>query len=109
MGAAVDVKLWAGIGAGPLAWTAQLLVSYPIAQLTCHAGFASQHSPAIHVISAAALAAIAVGAGSVFRLREAGPERVQFMARLGLLSCALFAAVVIATWAPLLVLNNCEG
>jgi hypothetical protein len=111
LGAKTDLKLWATILAGPTAWVAQLGLSYPIAQLTCHAGFAPQHPGTIHAISIAALGVIAAGAFLSWPLRTASAEqqRVRFMAQLGLLMCALFMLVVLATWVPPFIMNNCEG
>jgi hypothetical protein len=40
---------------------------------------------------------------------ETVEQRVRFMAQLGVMSCALFALVVIATWLPPFILNNCEA
>jgi hypothetical protein len=110
LGATTDLKLWAGILIGPIAWTIQLLLSYPIAQLTCHAGFASQHPAALHSISVAALIAIGGGAFLSWQMhRQEVPEREQFMARLGLLTCALFALVVLATWVPPFIIHDCQA
>ena len=109
MGAKADLKLWAGILAGPTAWVAQLSMVYPIAQLTCHAGFAPQHPGSLHAISIAALVLTAIGALLSWQGRHGGPQRVRFMAQLGLLMCALFAIVVIATWVPPFILHNCES
>lgn len=109
MGAKADLKLWAGILAGPAAWVAQLSLAYPIAQLTCHAAFASQHPGTLHAISVTALVLIAVGAMFSWNMRDGDPQRVRFMAQLGLMMCALFALVVIATWVPPFILHNCEA
>jgi hypothetical protein len=110
LGAKTDLRLWAGILAGPIAWIAQLSAVYPIAQLTCHAGFAPQHPGTIHAISIAALAATLTGACASWPLRgESSAQRVRFMANLGLLLVALFALVVIATWVPVFVMTNCEA
>lgn len=111
MGAKTDLRLWGSILAGPAAWIAQLGLSYPIAQLTCHSGFAPQHPGTIHAISVAALAVIAVGAFMSWPLRiaPAGQARVRFMAQLGLLMCGIFMLVVIATWIPPFIMHNCEG
>ena len=108
MGAKVDLKLWAGILAGPSAWVAQLSLVYPIAQLTCHAGFAPQHTESLHAISIAALVLISVGAALSWQMRSGNAQRVRFMAQLGLMMCALFTLVVIATWVPPFILHNCE-
>lgn len=109
MGATTDLKLWTGILAGPAAWSVQLALSYPIAQVTCHASFASQHPGTLHAIAFGALAAVAAAAWLPRPLRHASHPRVRFMARLGLLTCALFALVVIATWFPVFVLHDCQA
>ena len=111
MGAKTDLKLWAGILAGPGAWMAQLALSYPIAQLTCHSGFAPQHPGTIHAIAIAALVTIAIGVFVSWPLRSApaSEQRVRFMADLGLLMCVLFMLVVIATWLPPFFISNCEA
>jgi hypothetical protein len=110
LGTTLDLKLWTGILAGPLAWTAQLALSYPVAQLTCYAGGASQHTGALHAISAATLVAVFAGACLAWTTwRRSVAERQRFMALLGVLSCALFAFVVIATWLPSFIMHNCEA
>ena len=110
LGAKTDLKLWTGILAGPAAWIAQLSLVYPIAQLTCHSGFAPQHTGTLHAISTAALVTIAFGGLVSWPLRnETSEQRVRFMSRLGLLTCALFALVVLATWAPAFIMSNCEA
>jgi hypothetical protein len=110
LGSKTDLRLWAGILAGPIAWVAQLSLIYPIAQLTCHAGFAPQHAGTLHAISIAALIATVFGAFASWPFRhEISEQRVRFMAQLGLLTCALFALVVIATWAPAFIMHNCEA
>ena len=110
MGTKTDLKLWIGILAGPAAWVTQLALMYPIAQLTCHAGFAPQHPGTLHAISAGALVAIAIGSVPSWQLRaEPSEPRIRFMARLGLLMCLLFALVVIATWVPPFIIYKCEA
>ena len=108
LGGKTDLKLWTGILAGPMAWVAQLGVMYPIAQLTCHSGFPPQHPAALHAISAGALMVIALAARLPQQLRGDAEQRVRFMARLGLLTCLVFALVVVATWVPPFILHTCE-
>ena len=108
MGSKTDLKLWTGILAGPAAWLAQLGVMYPIAQLTCHSGFAPQHPAALHATSALALISIAAAARFPQQLRPSSQQRVRFMAHLGLLICIVFALVVIATWVPPFIIHKCE-
>lgn len=110
LGAKTDLRLWAGILAGPTAWIAQLSLVYPIAQLTCHSGFAPQHPGTIHTISIVALIATVMGLFASWPLRgESSEQRVRFMANLGLLLGGLFALVVIATWVPVFLMMNCES
>ena len=109
MGAKIDLKLWTGILGGPAAWIVQVGMMYPIAQLTCHSGFPPQHPGTLHAISAGALIAIALAAWVPLHLRQASAPRVRFMAHLGLLTCAVFALVVMATWVPPFILHNCEA
>ena len=105
-----DAALWAGVLAGPLAWASNLGISYAIVKWTC----GSRHTIAFHAITIGAL--IVIGAGAVpawsglDRARAAGVsgERIRFMARWGLLSCAFFALVVVATSIPAWVLNACQ-
>jgi hypothetical protein len=108
LGSKVDLKLWTGILAGPMAWVAQVGVMYPVAQLTCHSGFPSQHPAALHATSAVALIAIALAARLSQQQRPSSEQRVRFMAQLGLLTCIVFALVVIATWVPPFILHKCE-
>ena len=110
MGAASDLKAWAGVAAGPVAWTAQLLLAYPLAQLTCHAGFAVQHPALLHAISAVALLVVSVSAWMSWSVWKApNAPRVQFTGLLGLLLCGVFGLVVIATWVPPFIMRHCEA
>jgi hypothetical protein len=120
LGAATDLKAWAGVLMGPLAWTMQLLLSYPLAQLSCHAGFTDQHSRALHVIAIGALAAIGGGVWASMSVQhqvaaasmssDGGHtvDRLRFMALLGLATCALFACLVLFTWTPPFLLHDCQ-
>jgi hypothetical protein len=112
-------RLWFGILAGPVAWVLQLSISYPLAQLSCHAEFRGQHPIALEVIAAAALLLTGSGAMTAWRAFEAVPagasgtggrsiDRARFMAGLGLLFTALFAMVVIATAIPTWILHACQ-
>ena len=112
-------RLWFGILAGPVAWTLQLAISYPLAQLSCHAGYRSQHPLTLQVVAGAALMMIAFGALTAWNALQAAPapastdggrsiDRARFMAMLGLLFAALFTLVVIATAIPTWILHACE-
>jgi hypothetical protein len=112
-------RLWIGILAGPTAWILQLLVSYPLAQLSCRSGFQSQHLLPLQVIACGALMIVGVGAMTAWRALQAVPaaastdggrpiDRARFMATLGLLGSVLFTLVVIATAIPSWILHACE-
>jgi hypothetical protein len=107
--------LWAGVLAGPFGWASDLLFSYSIVQWTCGGG----PPVVLHLISASALLIIAAGAFIAWvalqrasdRAHEDGSnpeERGRFMAVLGLVMCAFFAVVVIATAVPRWVLDACQ-
>jgi hypothetical protein len=107
--------LWAGVLAGPTAWALDLTVSYSIVQWTCGGG----PRVVLHLITIASLAIVGGGAFASWRALslappsgrkdESGPEdRGRFMAGLGLLMCALFAILVVATAIPLWVLDACH-
>src|SRR5205814_10179842 len=107
--------LWFAVLAGPLAWAADLGVSYALVQWTC----GSQHTSVLHLMSVAALLVIAAGAVAAWRAIEEAPrdapteggrpvDRGKFMAVWGLLSCALFSTVVIASAVPRWVLDACQ-
>lgn len=127
MGASTDVArgwfdsprgvaaVWTGVLAGPTAWALDLGLSYSIVQWTCGGG----PPIVLHVISAAALLMIAGGALAAWSALELAPrsdredgnlpaERGRFMAVLGLVMCAFFAVVVIATDVPRWVLDACQ-
>lgn len=107
--------LWGGILAGPLAWAADLLISYSLVQWTCGGG----PPVVLHLVTLFALAIIAAGAFGAWRslllvsaevAADGGEpdERGKFMAVLGLAMCALFAVVVIAGAIPRWVLDACH-
>jgi len=107
--------LWAGILAGPLAWSADLAVSYALVKWTC----STQRTAVLHLITVATLAVVALGAAIAWQSRMAASsagstdggrpiERAQFMALLGLATSAFFFTVVIAEWLPQWVLDACH-
>jgi hypothetical protein len=111
---------WIGILAGPTAWVTQLSLSYPVAQLSCHAGFTDQHTISLHVISAGCLLLTAFGAWTAARTVEFtrqrpsisdGGDRIdrsRFMALLGLMMSALFATVILFSWVPPFFIHDCQ-
>jgi hypothetical protein len=105
--------LWSGILAGPIAWAFDLVVSYALVKWTC----ASQQTLILHLVAVLALITIGAGAflawrawrqGSAANSGDEGLKRAQFMAVLGLASCALFALTVVAGAIPPLILNACQ-
>jgi hypothetical protein len=112
-------RLWSGIFAGPIAWTLQMTISYPIAQLSCHADYRSQHPATLQLIGVAALVVIALGVLMSFSVLRTIPrdapsdgghsrDRAKFMALYGLASAALFSLLVIATAMPSFVVHACQ-
>jgi len=113
----LDLALWAGILAGPLAWGAQLQVSYSLTQTACATG----HQWLLHLVSLAALAvAVAgtalaarlrrrLGAGSTGSTNEGDPliSRSRFMALFGMGLSGFFVLVIAAQWLPSWILGAC--
>jgi hypothetical protein len=106
------VRQWSGVLVPPVAWAADLGVSYAVVKWTCN------HNGALllYAITLGALVAIAVGALAAVRTLALVPAtvpsdegqdgRVRFTGMLGLLSSALFAALVIATAIPQFALRH---
>ena len=105
------VAEWGGVLTPPLAWAADLGTSYAVVKWSCN------HSALpLYLITFCALAAIGIAALTSFRmlaLVPAGVEtdqpafgRVRFMGALGLLTSALFTALVIATAIPQVALRH---
>jgi hypothetical protein len=112
-------RLWFGILAGPTAWVLQMMVSYPLAQLSCHAEHRSQHVLTLQLIALTALFIIASGAATAWQALRAVPEgassdggrsidRARFMAGLGLMFAAFFTLIVIATAIPSWFIHACQ-
>jgi hypothetical protein len=108
------LALWTGILAGPLAWAFDLGVSYALVKWTC----SSQRDALLHLLTPAALAVVAAGAIVSFLALQRAAElpadggapsqRAQFMAVLGLASCAMFAVTIVAGAIPQWVLDACQ-
>jgi hypothetical protein len=111
-----QLGLWFGVLAGPLAWSAQLLVNYFVVSLACH-GQLSATALAHEAVSLATgllvLAALLVARRrqrALARLSTAGAPptgRSAFLARTGVLMSALFLFVIVAGAVPTLVLPAC--
>ena len=107
--------LWLSIFAGPAAWAVDLLLSYSLVQWTCGGG----PPMVLHLISVFSLAVIGAGAFAGWQSLRAVPEgapsdgsqpdqRAYFMASLGLVMCALFAVIVVASAIPRWILDACH-
>ena len=107
--------LWWGIFAGPLAWAADLTISYGLVQWTCaHGGVAM-----LHTMTLFTLAVTASGGWTAWRAHQQIPEgrptdgggeidRARFMAVLGLASTLLFAVSIVGLAVPRWVLDACH-
>jgi hypothetical protein len=106
--------LWAGLAAGPLAWAAQLEVNYILSYVACE----TRTTWMLHLSTAIALVVVGFGAAAARRAwttvnAEALPPedpragRTRTMALGGLVLCAWFALVILATDVPALVLRPC--
>ena len=103
---------WAGLAAGPLAWAMLLETNYVLSYVACE----QRHTWMLHVAAATALLLVGVRrAGRALRhavdANGAQPSvaeaRARFMAIGGLVLCAWFAPVIVATEIPVLVLHPC--
>lgn len=105
--------LWLGLLAGPLAWLAQLALSYPLVPLSCRVEWGA----IFHLVTlVTALATVAAGTAAWQSWQQlhtepgadrARHERRRFMALGGAISSALFLATIIAQWLPVLFLSPC--
>jgi hypothetical protein len=102
-----DWALWAGILVPPMAWAADLTVSYTLVKWACNHHTTTQ----IQIITVATLVAIAA-AGWVgwTAQRERGAQtenqRAAFMAELSLMTTVLFIVLTIAMSVPKWALHN---
>jgi hypothetical protein len=104
--------LWAGLAAGPLAWAALLQTNYVLSYVACE----QRHSWMLHLATGIALILVGLGALAAWWARpplqsgatsSTAQGRARFMAVGGLVLCAGFAVVILATEVPVLVLNPC--
>jgi TRAP-type C4-dicarboxylate transport system permease small subunit len=107
--------LWLGMLGPPMLTLTHLQVTYALVPKICPTG----NTTLLHIVSLCFLViVIALGLPSWRCLRrqapEAGsedpltPERVHFMAQLGLLTVALFALLIIAQAIPPFIVNPCQ-
>lgn len=105
------MALWAGLAAGPLAWATLLESNYVLSYVACE----QRHTWMLHLSTAVALAIVGAGAWGAWAgappwggsTSAAGEGRARFMAISGLVLCAWFALVIVATEIPVLVLPPC--
>jgi hypothetical protein len=104
--------LWVGLAAGPLAWAALLETNYVLSYVACE----QRRTWMLHLATVVALMLVGVGALTAWWARprlnggaasSTAEARTRFMAVGGLVLCAAFALVILATEVPVLVLHPC--
>ncbi len=112
--ARLDLALWAGLLAGPVAWFVQLVGVYALATWACRGG-------SMVVLHLASLACVLVGVGGVLlawrhwmRVRgwpsdwdEGVVARIRLLSMLGMLGGSLFSLVMVAQWTAVALLSPC--
>ena len=99
-----DVGLWVGVLGGPIAWALDLTIGYALGNARC----TQPHTLMwLHALTGLSLAAILASAATA-ALSPRRNERAQSMAWLGMLMCALFALLVVATGIPRFLLHVCS-
>jgi len=103
-----------GLLIGPLAWGADLLLSYMLVHHSCSTG----HSYVLHAISVVCLVIVLGGAWMSWMQYQNAKEgndsggspldRAHFLGLLGLASSVFFAVVIIANAVPRWVLSPCD-
>jgi nicotinamide riboside transporter PnuC len=111
-----QLPLWFALLGGPIAWTAHLLLSYPLVPVVCATGGELLLHAITLVTAVVSLAAAIVGWWSWRKARAAQPgatqdrlvRRTNFMGRAGALTSGLFFLVIIAEGLPVLLQNPCD-
>jgi hypothetical protein len=98
-----DAALWAGILVPPMAWAADLTISYASVKWAC----GHQAGIVLHALTLLTLGVITTSA-IIAWAAEWPTERARFMGVLALLMAALFLIVVIATAIPKWALDVCQ-
>ena len=98
-----DAALWIGLILPPLAWAADLTVSYALVKWSC----GHQSAALLRGISLATVLAIAAG-GAIGWSADRENERATRMAIMGLLMTGLFIVLTIALAIPRWVFNVCQ-
>ena len=111
----LDVLLWSGFFAGPIAWVADLLISYSLVPTVCESG---TRLPLIIVTAVAAIVSLAgaVIARSQSRFvpggsqNEGSPDasRRRTMAVSGIVLSVAFTIVILAQAVPKVILDVCD-
>lgn len=109
-------RLWFAMLAGPIAWSAHLLLSYALVPIACDTGWAFL---LVVVTAITALVALA-GAFVSRRLPQSGAsetadarltnasERMRFIVYAGFLSGTFFAVVIVVQGLPIFFLDPCS-
>jgi hypothetical protein len=109
----VSMTEWIGLLAGPLAWSVDALVIYALAPWSCE----HVRLP-LHIAALVCLAGAIAGGVIAWRnwrevwgwpspMDEPSLGRDRFLAVVGVMSAALFAAVIIAQWIAVMMLDPC--
>lgn len=110
-----DVLLWLAVLAGPAAWALQLQINYSLTATACAIG----GKTLLHLVSLGSLLLALAGAFLAWRWWKKLPEgstergdaeesRCRFMALSGVVSCAFFALVIVASEVPNWTLRVCD-
>jgi hypothetical protein len=119
-----SVLLWFGILAGPLAWTAQVIVAPDLAEVLCYPGAERSGQGQIYgldievfivaltaVLTSVCLAGVLVSLRCLRVLRAANDSttarRATWMARAGVLVSTLFALATVVGFIPAFLLESC--
>jgi hypothetical protein len=113
--AGLNLTLWAGCLAGPIAWFLQLEAVYALASGYC----GGKGRLGLHLVSLVCLLLAAGGSWASWKgwgtVGHAWPSeseggtagRARFMGALGLMSCLFCALVILAQWIAIVVLDPC--
>jgi hypothetical protein len=119
-----SLLLWFAVLAGPTAWATQLIVNYSLEEFfACSPGVTTEgeilgiHVSVLALVVTGILALIAFAAGVVSvafyrRTRSLGgddtSERTRWMAIVGVMNSVLYFLIMLASFAPPLILGVCE-
>ena len=107
------IWLWFGFLGPPVIWAARLMVAYALVPWACSAeGLLTLNVVTLVALGGTVLAGV-VAAGSLRRTRgqpsDTGWRRVRFMAIAGLITAALFTAVIVAEGLANVLVDPCLG